>query len=902
MRYLSRKKTYLVFFVMILFWSLFFLVFSSKSAYEEVASISFGTASDFTISDQYKVTFSNQSVKLTPTGITQSWAKTWHDSHFSPSQGDSGVYGVAVDNEDYIYLSGLTASQTGALETGFIVKTNQDLEEVWYLNSYAPNDSTDGVIGRLAIDSNGDLIALAQFVLDGQGYFRLLKIRTLDGSVIWHQDLLKAPGVDWTSAWDGSAGPVLDASNNIYFVMEYGTDDTWENGEPMRIYKYSSQGSPIWQAEDSLAEHQPTYYGWEDIWDMEIDSEGSVYVAAGADENQSGHHINYGLVKYDTNGNRSWLKIKDFDLDAWQGPRGIAVDSGDNIYLNGNAASHGPCGIVKYDKDGNELSATQMGEGDFTAYCWGSKINQFDSWLISGPFDRGYGIKHRLAANSQYLFANSYDQKIYIFNKTDLSLTTTISQVKNAWSIFADENYLYVGTYEAARSGAILIYDLSDFSLVQNIETEIIPVKGVASDDNYLYAYAWRGIQTYSKADFSHQINLTPPAGESRSVYVDQDYLYAGNSNGSISLWNKDLSYNSALSGASASVNSVFADSSYIYGGSADSNIYVYDKNDFSLDATLSDPAGEIYSISSDDNYIFAASADDKVYIYNKSDFSLNDTIAYSYDANSVVSDSNYLYTAVYPYDNNIYVYNKSDFSLYQTIEETTNPGIFRFYIDTDLNLSSISGYADPKFTSVTHPPRNNIDKRGNFYNVISFKDKNHDSNNSILVVKDSNVYSNTNPISGTALTLETKTGVALQADISGFEVNYGPMDEADVGFQFSPDGSSWYFWDGGSWSEAGASDYSTEEEINSNISSYFSQFGAGDLYLKVFMISDGTSQVDLASVSFLKTTTDSVADSIISVLPATGRYNLYYLLVLITINICLTFIFIVIVNYAKSK
>jgi len=67
-----------------------------------------------------------------------------------------------------------------------------------------------------------------------------------------------------------------------------------------------------------------------------------------------------------------------------------------------------------------------------------------------------------------------------------------------------------------------------------------------------------------------------------------------------------------------------------------------------------------------------------------------------------------------------------------------------------------------------------------------------------------------------------------------------------EIYYQLS-DGATWYWWDGGVWTVAGASDYNTAIEVNTNISSF--SVVSEQIMFRAFMESDGTQQVQLDNI-----------------------------------------------------
>ncbi|GAG83005.1 unnamed protein product, partial [marine sediment metagenome] len=102
-----KKVSLKVIFIVILVWFFVFPIELIHAANSNQATWQFSSAEDFTISDESMVAFFDGSVKITPTGAEKAWARKWHDSHFVGT-GSSGVYGLAVDDNGYIYIGGTT--------------------------------------------------------------------------------------------------------------------------------------------------------------------------------------------------------------------------------------------------------------------------------------------------------------------------------------------------------------------------------------------------------------------------------------------------------------------------------------------------------------------------------------------------------------------------------------------------------------------------------------------------------------------------------------------------------------------------------------------------------------------------------------------------------------------------
>ena len=95
------------------------------------------------------------------------------------------------------------------------------------------------------------------------------------------------------------------------------------------------------------------------------------------------------------------------------------------------------------------------------------------------------------------------------------------------------------------------------------------------------------------------------------------------------------------------------------------------------------------------------------------------------------------------------------------------------------------------------------------------------------------------NPISYyTAPGLEYWTSFTEVASKNGGEIYY----------QLSDGGASWYYWDGSGWSVAGASNYNTAAQVNSNILAFPTT--TAQIMFKAFLSSDGSQLVQLDEVT----------------------------------------------------
>ena len=172
--------------------------------------------------------------------------------------------------------------------------------------------------------------------------------RQLDASV-------RDVGKDVELGPQGSIYITAETEGNIYGVNKGSSDAV--------IVKYNSDGNIIWSRQFGST-------NTELVEDIDVDASGNAYVV--------GHTwgditiTNYGGVdifaaKYDTNGNQKW--VKQINASSWDTGYGIAADNSGNVfitgytqgYLGGNLQGHQDIYVIKFDTNGNQLWARQLG-------------------------------------------------------------------------------------------------------------------------------------------------------------------------------------------------------------------------------------------------------------------------------------------------------------------------------------------------------------------------------------------------------------------------------------------------------------------------------------------------------------------------------------------------------------
>ena len=149
--------------IIILTWFLLFPIALTNAATSDQATWQFSSAEDFTISAGSKVAFFDDSVKIIPTDFVKAWSKIWHDTHFNPDPGNSTAWSIVVDSQGYIYVGGDTDNGAVGDYYAFIVKLDQNLNEIWYKRYFITNHSVGGING-MVFASDGNLISAGHYL------------------------------------------------------------------------------------------------------------------------------------------------------------------------------------------------------------------------------------------------------------------------------------------------------------------------------------------------------------------------------------------------------------------------------------------------------------------------------------------------------------------------------------------------------------------------------------------------------------------------------------------------------------------------------------------------------------------------------------------------------------------
>jgi hypothetical protein len=361
-------------------------------------------------------------------------------------------------------------------------------------------------------------------------------------------------------------GIVLDSSGNVFVSGEmYGNNVTYDFGLGSVttkatnvtgiIVKYAPDGTPLLQkTPESASSSYAMFYG------IGLDSEENVYVTG-----MKYGVVDYGngavtgntdtdtifLVKYDPTFTAQWVKTP-ASASGTNGPFGLAVDAGDNIYVvgyhNGSSITFGDLPalgsgynaiIVKWDSDGNALwakkaSGSQSGFGKVTAY--GGAVYATGEQNGTGSYDYGDGVSITGSASKNPVLVK-YDAS----SGAVLWAKTTASDGADGTfgdRVAADESGVFVTGYQKGTNA----FDYGNS----------VTATGASSGNNaVLVKYNADGA-----AQYAHTVSVGASDSEFKGVAMRGDSLYlVGHQKGTGAY--TYVTGSGALAGGSTDINAV---------------------------------------------------------------------------------------------------------------------------------------------------------------------------------------------------------------------------------------------------------------------------------------------------------------------------------------------------------
>lgn len=269
----------------------------------------------------------------------------WLVRYGEPGHSDNRTKAIAVDASKNIYVTGSISSFNTISNDFATAKYDSNGNQQWISTYNGPGTARD-IPSAMALDSYGNVYVTGTSVRIvnnyGNGDFATIKYDASGNQL-------------WVSRYDGDSDSpnaiTVDNIGNVYVTGRTGNFSFFDYA----TVKYDSTGNQLWIAK---------YNGpgrYDAAHDIVVDATGNVYVT-GVSESEGSSSQDYTTVKYDSNGNRLWVKRYDGYANSYNFARAITIDKEGNVYVtggadfeNGNYSAYKEITTIKYDANGNQI-------------------------------------------------------------------------------------------------------------------------------------------------------------------------------------------------------------------------------------------------------------------------------------------------------------------------------------------------------------------------------------------------------------------------------------------------------------------------------------------------------------------------------------------------------------------
>jgi len=249
--------------------------------------------------------------------------------------------------------------------------------EVAWSRTYTSAGSNMDQATDVAIDASGNIYVCGWATVPSQGWDLLLRKYDPNGGLIWSQ-MYNGPA----SGQDYAASIVIDGNGDLVVGGKTGFD--------FLIQKYDPDGTLLWNRT-----YNGAFSGNDFVLDVAVDSFDNVIVVGR--EQYSGLGNRWTIRKYNSGGGFLWMQTYNNPAMRFDTPRGVAVDSADNIIVVGDeevSINNYDWLIRTYDSAGNFLwSKSYSGPGP-AAGAFDIEMDSLGNFLVCG-YERYSGSGYR---------------------------------------------------------------------------------------------------------------------------------------------------------------------------------------------------------------------------------------------------------------------------------------------------------------------------------------------------------------------------------------------------------------------------------------------------------------------------------------------------------------------------
>ncbi|MDJ0533964.1 MAG: SBBP repeat-containing protein [Xenococcaceae cyanobacterium MO_207.B15] len=300
----------------------------------------------------------------------------------------------ATDVEGNIYVAGATSGSLQGNNAGvydpIVTKYDSDGNQIWNIQFGSANFDW---ITDIVTDNQGNFY-VAGYTEGNLGATKNAEVADVwvakydsDGNQIWIQQF-------GTEVINRTFGIDVDDDGNVYlsgYTIEETrtsqTDDSW-------VTKYDSNGNRQWFTEFGTRQYDEAY-------DIAVDNEGNVYSTGWTLGDLGGDNsgiYDIWVAKHDNDGELQF--IQQFGSEDYEFPWGIDTDSEGNVYITGwtlgdlagdNAGSYDTW-VAKYNSNGDRQWIRQFGtQGDDSLLYGDIEIDSNDNIFLTGYTDGDLG-------------------------------------------------------------------------------------------------------------------------------------------------------------------------------------------------------------------------------------------------------------------------------------------------------------------------------------------------------------------------------------------------------------------------------------------------------------------------------------------------------------------------------
>jgi uncharacterized delta-60 repeat protein len=296
----------------------------------------------------------------------------WVARFDGPASGDDAATSIAVDTTGNVYVTGSSPDSLTAGDYATI-KYDEYGNELWVILFDGPVGGEDAATA-VAVDSAGNVYVTgaSRDSLTADDYATIKYDPA--GSELWvaryDASTLDLNDRAWATA--------VDTAGNVYVTGQTFVSDVSSDYSTL---KYDSAGFKMWSAR-----YDGPGNGVDAAYDLDVDPAGSVYITGESEGN--GTDYDYATIKYDVDGNETWVARYDGPSNLEDHSYAMAVDSAGNVYTTGASEGSGTgydYATIKYDAYGSEIwVARYNGPGNIADYAEAIAVDSNGNVYVTG--------------------------------------------------------------------------------------------------------------------------------------------------------------------------------------------------------------------------------------------------------------------------------------------------------------------------------------------------------------------------------------------------------------------------------------------------------------------------------------------------------------------------------------